>query len=196
MTESRAFREWKSTRQEQLDELEQAHTAMGGGKVGRRWLTTQVNNAYVIAIAAQFQGFCRDLHTEAALAITEHLPVHLQPLTAGALTSRRALDRGNAFPAKIGEDFRLLGIELWKKVEVKGKTYVKRRERLEILILWRNCLAHEAPMSIANQEKTAGTKPVKRFAREWRKNCAVLASSFDRVVTGELTKLLGVDPWA
>ena len=111
------------------------------------------------------------------------------------MTTRRALDGGNAWPNKIAEDFRRFGFELWPIVEARGATYTKRKERLEILMIWRNSLAHDSQMSSANAAKTAGTNPTKRFAREWRKNCDVLAVAFDQTLEAELHNLLGRSPW-
>lgn len=50
-----------------LAELEDAHAAVGGTKPGRRYSTTQINHASVVAIAAEFQAFCRNLHSEARI---------------------------------------------------------------------------------------------------------------------------------
>lgn len=62
---SRALAEWRGRRSDELDELLAAHAAVGGTGRGRRYATEQVNRAYALAVAAQFQGFCRDLHSEA-----------------------------------------------------------------------------------------------------------------------------------
>jgi hypothetical protein len=57
--------EWRRRRARELDELLAAHRAVGGTGRGRRYATAQLNRAYALAVAAPFQGFCRDLHTEA-----------------------------------------------------------------------------------------------------------------------------------
>jgi len=50
-----------------LDEIEAAHASVGGTGPGRRYATQQINQAYALLIASQFQGFCHDLHTESGL---------------------------------------------------------------------------------------------------------------------------------
>lgn len=196
MAISKALGEWRTTRQGHLDELEQAHVAVGGNLPGRRWLTGQVNAAYIIAIAAQFQGFCRDLHTEGSFAVAGMVPTHLEALVASALTSTRNLDRGNALPGKIAEDFRRLSIDLWPAVYARHPSWQSRRDRLEVLMIWRNALAHDAPISTGNQQKIAGTRPTKAYARQWRNNVNLLATAFDAVVARELRGTLGQRPWS
>ena len=61
---SQSYREWLSTRAKALDEIEAAHASVGGTGPGRRYATQQINQAYAVLVASQFQGFCRDLHTE------------------------------------------------------------------------------------------------------------------------------------
>ena len=55
-----------------LDELEGVHASLTGTAPGRRWITDQLDRAYLVALSSQFQGFCRDLHSEAAAAIAGH----------------------------------------------------------------------------------------------------------------------------
>jgi hypothetical protein len=59
---SLAYREWITTRADALGEIEQAHAAVGGTGRGRRYATQQINQAYAVMLASQFQGYCRDLH--------------------------------------------------------------------------------------------------------------------------------------
>lgn len=55
---------WQGSRAAELDELEAALRAVGGIGRGRRHATQQLNQAYAVLLSSQFQGFCRDLHTE------------------------------------------------------------------------------------------------------------------------------------
>lgn len=73
---SKALQHWKSQSQAELDEFVRAHTALGGEGRGRRYFTRQLNHAYLVAVAAQFQRFCRDLHTEAAMRVAGNAIVH------------------------------------------------------------------------------------------------------------------------
>ena len=62
---SRARERWEVERAAALDEREAAHRSVGGTGACRRVATQQINRAYVLLLCAQFQAFCRDLHTEA-----------------------------------------------------------------------------------------------------------------------------------
>ena len=65
---------WKTVRQAALDELEAAHTSVGGTRRGRRYATQQINQAYAVLLSSQFQGFCRDLHSECADYLVQTVP--------------------------------------------------------------------------------------------------------------------------
>lgn len=58
---------WRGERAQRLDELIGAHTAVGGTAAGRRWATAELNQALLGRLAAQFQGFAKNLHTEVAI---------------------------------------------------------------------------------------------------------------------------------
>src|SRR5437879_257545 len=105
---------WRTVRRAALDELEAAHRSVGGHGRGRRYATQQINQAYAVLLSSQFQGFCRDLHTESALFLVGSVqPVTLKQTLRKDLTRSRKLDRGNPSPGNIGEDFGRLGIGFW-----------------------------------------------------------------------------------
>src|SRR5689334_773246 len=97
---SKAYRRWSTVRTSALDEIAQAHVAVGGTGPGRRYTTQQLNQAYAVMAASQFQGFCRDLHSECIGHLLRVIapPPALWPLLLGELTRGRWLDRGNAQP--------------------------------------------------------------------------------------------------
>jgi hypothetical protein len=70
---SNSFRVWRSSRARALDEMENAHASIGGTGRGRRYATQQVNQAYAVMVASQFQGFCRDLHTESVTVLVDFI---------------------------------------------------------------------------------------------------------------------------
>jgi hypothetical protein len=45
--------------------MEEAHHTLGGSAPGRRWRLQHLNDAYIVLLAAHFQSFCRNLHSEA-----------------------------------------------------------------------------------------------------------------------------------
>ncbi len=59
---STSYGEWTASRAVALNEMAQAHAAVGGTQRGRRFATQHINTSYAVLLASQFQGFCRDLH--------------------------------------------------------------------------------------------------------------------------------------
>src|SRR3982751_6388406 len=100
---SLSLQRWFTERVVALDDIETAHRSVRGSASGARAATQQINQAYAVLLAAQFQGFCRDLHSECA----DHLvsPVadpDLRELLRDNLLFGRKIDRGNANPANLG----------------------------------------------------------------------------------------------
>src|SRR4051794_10164475 len=95
--------EWMTIRRSELDEMAQAHTVVGGTARGRRYATQQINRSYAVLLSSQFQGFCRDLHSECIdYLVSAVSPARLQPVIRAEFLQGRQLDRGNAQPASIG----------------------------------------------------------------------------------------------
>jgi hypothetical protein len=194
---SRALVRWQTEQMEKLDQLEAAHKAVGGTRPGRRYLT-QLNHAYLVMLAAQWQDFCRNLHTEAADAIASAI----QPMTArlavqAALTLGRSLDRGNAGPSRIGNDFGRFGAtKFWDLVDRQDKRNPTRRMRLEQLNTWRNGVAHQDFNWSKEEMKRVGkTRGTLDDVRMWRDACNALAQEMDRGVAGQALNLIGQHPW-
>ena len=127
---SQSYREWLSTRAKALDEIEAAHASVGGSGPGRRYATQQINQAYALLVASQFQGFCRDLHTESVARLIAFINPHalVRHLVQARFTKGRQLDSRNAQPGSLGSDFGLLGIDFWDVVE---KHHPKNKDRKE-----------------------------------------------------------------
>ena len=104
---STSYRRWRTMRARALDAIEQAHAAIGGKGPGRRYATEQINHAYAVLLASQFQGFCRDLHSEALDHVLAVLapPPQLRIFLRNELTRGRQLDQRNAQPSSLGADF-------------------------------------------------------------------------------------------
>lgn len=175
---SRALAVWESEQRVELDRVEAARHG----------------DACIVLLAAHFQQFCRDLHTEAAEAIAASTP-H-KKLVERALLLGRQLDRGNATPAALGADFRRLGVELWRHLSTWDRRTPARRRRLEQLNVWRNAVAHrDFRLSPSARATVAGTTRSLAFARSCRACCDVLAPQFDAVVELRLWGQLGRPPW-
>jgi hypothetical protein len=194
---SLALTKWQGLQRAALDDLENAHQQVGGIGPGRRYRTQQLDYAYIVMLAAQFQLFVRNLHDEAA----QHLAATADPATAAnailaGLTQGRSLDYGNANPGTIGNNFLRIGLGMWVVLEKKDKRNKDRQKRLEQLNVWRNGVAHQSFDWGKEQLKTVGkTKATLVYIRRWRAACEALSAQFDEVVHDHLVAITGTPPW-
>jgi hypothetical protein len=190
---STAHRRWTTRRANALDEIARAHAAVGGTGRGRRTTTQQVNQACAVLLAAQFQGFCRDLHAECV----DHLVAamtpspELQGLALLEFTRGRQLDRGNAHPGNLHNDFSRLGIDFWPQVEAYDARVLAARAHLVVLNDWRNAVVHQDfnPARLGGETLRLGQ------VRRWRRSCQRLARAFDEVLRRHLEGLTATSPW-
>jgi hypothetical protein len=191
---SKAYQRWRSARAHALNEIEGAHTAVGGTGRGRRYATQQVNHAYAVLLASQFQGFCRDLHWECVEHMVNAIapPPGLRNYVRSELTRGRQLDQRSAQPASLGADFGRFGLGFWAEVERYGPRNTARKGILELLNCWRNAIAHQD----FDPTKLGGTATLRLVqVRKWRATCAHLAAAFDEVMRRYLEALTGISPW-
>lgn len=188
---------WRSARLRRLDRLRAAHEAFGSGP-GRRWETEELNHALVLRLASEFQGFARDLHQEAldavVLAVGRSVPGMAAVLSIPYVTARR-LDRGNADPGALGNDFGLFGMPLWPELESRypGRSASWNR-KLSALNTARNGIAHDDRRKLAMAE--AGGWPMTlRSVDRWRSALNGLAQGMDHVVGEYLGGIVGTSPW-
>lgn len=189
---SGSLQTWRTTRTAALDELEAAHTSIGGTGRGRRYATQQINQAYAMLLSSQFQGFCRDLHSECADYFVQSVPAGMvRSALRNVLAQSRQLDRGNPHPGNIGRDFNRFGLPFWDEVRNLDLHNQGRQNRIEELNSWRNAIAHQDfDLAILG----ATLLRVQRV-REWRNACNQLAISFDEVMRVHILTVNGVSPW-
>src|SRR5579871_3971360 len=119
---SQSLQEWQTRSLSRLDEIEHAHQSVGGVSPGRRYATLQINHAYAVLLSSQFQGYCRDLHSECVNHLVSKVevptvaPTDLRVALREEFLFRRQLDTGNPNPGNIGSDFNRLGVDFWDKV--------------------------------------------------------------------------------
>jgi hypothetical protein len=189
-----ALLNWSSQRAVALDEIEDAHRAVGGSGPGRRYATQQINQAYAVLLSSHFQAFCRDLHTECADFLVAPVPyLDLLEMYRSSLVVGRKLDRGNPNPGNIGSDFGRFGLRFWPMIEVHHPQNLRRRLHLEVLNEWRNAIAHQdfAPAMLRGGRSTLTLAHI----QAWRKACDGLAPSFDAVLREYVCSMTGVAPW-
>ncbi len=127
---SQALAQWRTVAQVALDEIEAAHRA--------------VDHAYAVLVSSQFQGFCRDLHSEAVDFVASNMcPASVAIVLRVQMSQGRKLDSGNANPGNIGADFARFGMRFWPEVSAVDRRNDGRRRLLEELNAWRNAIAHQ-----------------------------------------------------
>ena len=188
-----SYLQWTTVRAAALDEIAQAHAAVGGTARGRRYGTQQINRAYAMLLASQFQGFCRQLHSECVDQLASCVaPVTLKPLLQGEFTWNRQLDRGNAQPGSLGADFGRLSINLWEALRVHDPASAGWQADLDLLNEWRNAIAHQDFTS----PRLRGIMNLRLAqVRQWRDSCERLAEAMDEVMRRHLHTLTATSPW-
>lgn len=191
---STALQSWSAARSIILDEVEAAHRLVRGSGSGLRQVAQQINQAYAVLLSSQFQGFCRDLHTECAnhLVASVSSP-DLRAILLTNVLSGRKLDSGNPTPGNIGADFKRLGLLLWRAVEAVHSRNTRRHGLVEELIRWRNAIAHNEFAA----DMLHGGRPRLTLAevQDWRRACEGLAHAFDGVLHTHLLHKTGTAPW-
>lgn len=141
-------------------------------------------------LASQFQGFCRDLHSEAAdFLANASEPPGLRPVIKERLTASRLLDRGNAQPSSIGSNFgRFFASSFWGEVENLNANFKNRQTDLERMNKWRNAIAHRDFSEVGGQALRLAQ------VRRWWVNCNKLATAFEEVLAQRLRALVGSNP--
>jgi hypothetical protein len=189
---SRSLRRWKTDRIKALDEIEAAHRSVGGAGRGRRYATQQINEAYAVLLSSQFQGYCRDLHSECSDFLVQGLtPALLKTIFRNALVQNRKLNQGNPNPGNLGSDFNRFGLVFWDEVRNLDFRNQARQNRLEELNLWRNAIAHQD----FHASSLGGATLRLRVVREWRRACERLTTAFDEVMRQHIESIVGASPW-
>ncbi len=157
-----------------------------------------MNEALVLRLAAEFQGFASDLH-DAACDVFAAWTVQGNPAVEHVVRSRlregRDLDRGNAHPGSIGKDFGRFGFEVWPALALRDSSSSRHNQSLDRLNAARNALAHadEAAMAALRSE---GFPLVLRTYQRWRHDLDALAGNLDAEVGAQLARLFGrPSPW-
>jgi hypothetical protein len=150
-----ALHKWLTDRSTTLDDIESTHRAVRGNGPGARAAIQQINQAYVVLLAAQFQGLCRELHTQCVRFLVAPIPNadHQLAFRINMLLNRK-LDRGNPNPGNIGADFGRFTLAFWPLVDAHRTENSSRKTVLEQLNEWRNAIAHHDDFSTVLGNRT------------------------------------------
>jgi hypothetical protein len=193
-----ALTTWRGERSDRLDELVEAHRRVGGTGAGRRTETEQINWALVLRLAAEFQGFARDLHAQAAdtfAACASGGDRQLENVIVTLLTRGLKLDIGNAEPGSLGEAFNRFGLRWWPALERRDSHTKARQQQLESLNRARNAIAHSRLVELASLRSEGYALTLRTF-RTWRQSLNGLAGTMDLELADHLSRFFGrPKPW-
>lgn len=176
---------WQNERMPRLQQVDLQCAASLATVPPNAHLIEENLRGYVVLLSAHFQGFCRDLHTEAAHVIVSKVRPSLQLLILEQFTAYRKLDHGNPTYEHLKGDFERFDFKLDFAFDPAN---ARRLLHLSELNKWRNAAAHH------------GTAPAGLLLdlpslRDWRSSCDGLSASLDAVLYNQLRKILRRVPW-
>ena len=180
---SNSLLRWQTNRVPRLHALE---TQVAG--VPPSTLADENLRALVAMLCAHFQGFCRDLYTEATETVVRTLPPHLTSVARTQFMAQIALSTGNPNLQALVRDFDRFGLDVKPNLDLDPANAL-RLNHLALLYQWRNYIVHHGVVAPAGSPLTL---PV---AQSWLVSCDGLASELDRIVYDHLQALLGAAPW-
>lgn len=196
---SRSLTIWNTTRKKSLDSALTGHGKVGKKGEGVVLVRQQVTQGTVMLLSSQFQGFCRDLHSECVDAFVASVSpagagniATLQTALRAKLTMGRKLETGNPNPGNLGNDFNPFGLKLFDEMMTADPANEGRKDLLEDLNLWRNAIGHQ---DFSKKELGGRTKITIQEVKDWRKACDGLAAAMDSVMHDHLLAMLGIEPW-
>jgi hypothetical protein len=177
---------WQNDRMPRLQQIDLQCAASLAAALPNAHLIDENLRGHVVLLSAHFQGFCRDLYTEAAQVIVSRVRPSLQKLIQGQFTSHRKLDRGNPTSDNLKMDFKRFGFALDLGIDPAN---VSRLDDLSALNKWRNVAAHQGPTV------PVGVSLDLPSLRSWRTSCDGLATSLDAILYNQLRRILRRVPW-
>ena len=191
---ARDFWDTKST--ERLGELETIHQRIRGLGRGRRWYTTELNRSLFVALVAQFQSYCRNLHDEAVSVYLSEADPRTVPVLRAHMTKQRQLDTKNPRGGALGSDFAKVGLDLYPALKASGAWVKEDLKRLEVLVDFRNAVSHGKESEIAKLTAGGEIRATLAVLPQYRKTVERLVIKMDIVVAQELSNLLEIQsPW-
>lgn len=192
---SPAFTEWQTWGLTRLDELEGVHADARGTGPGRRWGTEQLNRSLFVALVAQFQTYCRNLHDDTIDVQVAHATAEQTNLLRTLMTQGRKLDTQTPRTSVLGSDFPRLGFSLLDGVRAHGAPGTAGTLRLlDVLVDFRNAIVHGNETQIRAIIASGDVKATIGSYRAYRRMIARLATTMDEVVAARLASLLNVPP--
>ncbi|MCD0453116.1 hypothetical protein LO762_28620 [Actinocorallia sp. API 0066] len=154
----------------------------------------QIAQVLVVKLAAEFQGFARQLHDQAiAYMAASAAPddPDLVILYCHAMSADRALNRNNPGPDTLMRDFKRIDVTLWPAAD---STYSReQRGQLRQMIDVRSAIVHDDQPKLARL--VAGELDEARI-KAWQNSLDTLAGEMDDEVGARLGAMFkGSKPW-
>ncbi|MEU4599935.1 hypothetical protein [Nocardia sp. NPDC023988] len=188
---SPALQTWRSDRANRLDELVAAHRTVRNAGRGPQYATQQLTNQLFVALAAEFQGYCRDLHDLAILASTDGLAAPGDPRLVNARSAyvkSRRLSTGNASWSNLCNDFKAFQMILKDELEAMYPAEADDwKSVIEKLNDTRNAIAHSDQTKLVNPPDPLNLTTF----RAWRSTLKATVPGLDRVVEAYLQNTIG-----
>jgi hypothetical protein len=188
-----ALRKWRSNRLTRLDLVLAAHPHAAGSRTDPA-VAPEWTRALVLIVASEFQGFCRDLHDDAAEAIARGVVSddrRIRDIIISGLTVNRGLNRRGADVQTLEDDFLRLGMALWpslsKQHPIAAPVWL---EALRYLHKARNGVVHDDLTSVAIAQAAGWTLQIDTV-RRWRKLVNEIAEAMGCIVNQELAESFG-----
>jgi hypothetical protein len=185
---SASLRRWRNDRLPRLHQIDTQCAASLALVPPNIHLVDENLRGYVVLLSAHFQGFCRDLYTEAAQIIASKVRRSLQVLIQDQFSAHRSLDHGNPNLHNMAKDFDRFRFSL-RTALAADPANPPRLHDLAALNTWRNVAAHQGtalppggPLNLPSLQA-------------WRNSCDGLAASLDGIMYNQLRKLLRRTPW-
>lgn len=185
---SAALLRWQNERLPNLAHVDTQCAASVAAVPANLALIDENYRGYVLLLAAHFQGFCRDLHTECAQIIASKVRPSLEILFQSQFSARRELDRGNANAKNIIEDFSRFGFSMKTQLDAIAGAVALKAD-LHMLNEWRNAAAHH------NTSLPPGGPLTVPLIQGWRNSCNLLATAIDTVLYTQLRARVRRQPW-
>jgi hypothetical protein len=190
---SHALLGWQNSRLPRLNQVDAQNATIVALVPPNPELADENLRGYVMLLAAHFQGFCRDLHSECNLAAATVVPAPLLLVFQKLCHQGRELDRANARYSGIKADFERFDFDLTAALRANPATVAINDSyitQINHLNAWRNYAAHHnilppsfgGPFTLAN-------------VQQWKNSCNGLAIELDRIMYNQIQALTGIAPW-
>lgn len=187
---SQSLQRWQGMRAAILTAIDATCAVAAGRQPPDPVLEFTLVRSYTVLLAAQFQGYCRDLYSECVTAVVRAVPTAMQTLVREQCGTACQLTGANARYESLRTDFERFDLSLMDELKVHDPAAATRVTPLNHLNQWRNYVAHSNPLPPAH-----GGPLTLATVRQWRTNCERLADGMDAVMYDHLTDRLGSAPW-